>query len=369
MNVPESPITSVFDYEVSRYLGDAERMLQTAPPDVSLDEAADVLKRCYGVDARLESLSGERDRNFLATGPSGWTGILKFYNSADDSDTRALQNEVLRHAHGGDSTCPVPELVLSPDGRKEVTVSVNGTCLTAILLSRLEGTNPSTQHCSPALRRAIGRSVGQLSRALEAFDHPRARRVILWDLMLVGELRPLCALLESPARRQSITEWLDRFRDDIRPLLKTLPHQTIHNDLSLSNVLVDPDGHDQITGIIDFGDVVHAPRINEFAIAASYFVGGIDDPVQAMADIIKGIGPDLKLLRAEIEVLPDLVQARLVTRILLSGWRAKIFPENRDYILRSNHGAWTLWDRMQTVSAQQMSARLLDLCAGDFDEG
>ena len=41
--------------------------------------------------------------------------------------------------------------------------------------------------------------------------------------------------------------------------------------------------------------------------------------------------------------MPALIRARLATRILLSGWRA-LFPDNRDYILRSNHCRhWLIW--------------------------
>jgi len=55
-------------------------------------------------------------------------------------------------------------------------------------------------------------------------------------------------------------------------------------DLSLSNILGRPIDHSIITGVIDFGDVVHAPAHHEFAIAAVTLLA-VADPIVHMADI------------------------------------------------------------------------------------
>lgn len=363
------PMEGFIDSEQGAHLADAERMLKTAPPVVTVADAKQFLKVHYNYDAHVESLSGERDRNFLVTQPTGWSSILKFYNSADDAVTRAMQNGVLSHVSTCDSGCPVPKIILSKNNEQEVVADINGTSLAAILLTRLPGVNPRPEDCGTTLRCAIGKAAGKLSRALKDYQHTRAKRTILWDMSLIGELRRLCALIENRGRQEGLINWLDRFSATIRPSMAPLAHQTIHNDLSLSNILVDPTDRSKITGIIDFGDVVHAPRINEFAIAASYFLGEEQDPVLAMAEIIRGIGPELRLKRSEIALLPELVRARLATRILLSGWRAQIFSENRAYIMRSNLSAWALWEKLDAVSPTDLSERLVECCIGEFDDG
>jgi Ser/Thr protein kinase RdoA (MazF antagonist) len=201
--------------------------------------------------------------------------------------------------------------------------------------------------------------VQRLSRALADYDHPAATRAILWDLMLVGDLRSLVALIPQANRRSSITRWLDRFTAETRPATAALPWQAVHNDVSLSNTLVDPISHDRIIGIIDFGDIVRAPRINEFAIAASYFISAADNPASAMADILVPPGTDLRLTQDEIVLMPDLLRARLVTRILLSGWRATLFPQNRTYIMRSNSAAWNLWERLDATGTETLARQLI----------
>jgi len=129
----------------------------------------------------------------------------------------------------------------------------------------------------------------------------------------------------------------------------------------LSNLMIDPVLRHRVTGVIDFGDIVRAPRINEFAVTASYFITQTADPVQQIGEILAGIGPGLRLLPQEIGLLPDLIKARLATRMLLSGWRAQLFPANRTYILRSNQSAWAVWRQLQTQDTKAMSKRLLSL--------
>ena len=70
-----------------------------------------------------------------------------------------------------------------------------------------------------------------------------------------------------------------RFTEHARPALPGLRAQAIHNDLNLYNVLVDPRDHDVIAGILDFGDMVRAPLVNDLAVAASYQLEPGADPL------------------------------------------------------------------------------------------
>lgn len=344
-------------------LAAAQNLLRTPPPAVSEAQAADFAARHYGRTASVRLLTGERDRNFLLSGADGWQAILKFYNAVDDAPTRALQHGALLHVQSRDPACPVPRLFPTRSGEAEATDRIGALPVAAVLISRLPGINPVAADLSPRLRMNVGRVIGELATALADYAHPGVRRTILWDIMQVAHLRPLTALVAEPERRAALELWLDGFATDTMPLLRALPQQPIHNDLSLSNLLVDPDTRSNVVGVIDFGDIVHAPRINELAIAASYFLSPLDEPAQAIADILRGAAANLHLTTAEIAAMPALIRARLATRILLSGWRARLFPDNRDYILRSNRAAWLIWDRLQ-ASPADLPARLVDLCAG-----
>ncbi len=63
---------------------------------------------------------------------------------------------------------------------------------------------------------------------------------------------------------------MTRFTEHVLPRLGSVRAQVIHNDYHLYNVLVAPDDHERIVGIIDFGDMVHAPLVGELATAAAF---------------------------------------------------------------------------------------------------
>ncbi len=349
------PLTTAFGTP----LAIAEAMLRVPPPAVTEREARAILHLHYDLRARVRLLTGERDRNFEIEDDTGRKSVLKIYNASDDAEARAMQHGALGHIHARAPECPVPQVLPTRTGDEEALVRHQGKTVAAVVISRLPGESPASTDLTPALRHELGRVVGRLSLALADFHHPGAERMILWDMMNVASLRPLADLIDRPARRAAILTWIDHFSTVTHPATNALPRQAIHNDLSMSNLLVDPVLRQTVTGVIDFGDLVVAPRINDFAVAASYFIRPEGDLVQQIAEILCGAGPELRLLPEEVRLVPDLIRARLVTRILLSGWRARLFPENRDYILRSNLSAWEMWETLQGCDLTDMAERLV----------
>jgi hydroxylysine kinase len=336
----------------------AEAMLRTPPPAVTESDALAILHQHYGLRARVRLLAGERDRNFAIEDDTGRRSVLKIYNSSDGAEIRAMQHGALGHIHARAPDCPVPQILPTRTGDEEALIRHGGKTVAAVVISRLPGENPTSRDLTPALRRELGRVVGRLGRALADFRHPGAERIILWDMMHVARLRPLADLIDRPARRAAVLAWLDHFAAVTHPAASALPRQAIHNDLSPSNLLVDPVLRHDVTGVIDFGDLVVGPRVNDLAVAASYFIRPEGDLVQQISEIFHGAGPELGLLPEEVRLVPDLIRARLVTRILLSGWRARLFPENSVYILRSNLSAWEMWETLQGCDTADMADRL-----------
>ena len=104
--------------------------------------------------------------------------------------------------------------------------------------------------------------------------------------------------------------------------------------------------------MLDFGDLCKAPRVVELAVAASYALDAETGDLQAaLAGIVAAYAAVLPLSEAESALIPDLIIARLVQRIVISEWRASHFPNNRDYILRSNAQARQLLGQLMQVSA------------------
>jgi Ser/Thr protein kinase RdoA (MazF antagonist) len=209
--------------------------------------------------------------------------------------------------------------------------------------------DPALAHgVNDGTRRSVGRTAARITKALKGFQHPAATRLNLWDLCHVGDLGALMADLAPSVVTDLIGAFLNHFNRVTKPSLGTLRRQVIHNDLSPSNMVVCAERPEQIAGVLDFGDMIEAPLLCELAIAASYQLSG-EDPLAALRVVVSGFVEITPLAPAETRLLLDFVLARLVGRILIGEWRAKQFPENRDYILRSNGQARDLLETLMPI--------------------
>lgn len=325
-----------------------EALLTTSPPAVTLEEAAAVARAWYGA-ADCQPLAGERDRNFRLRRDDGSPLTLKFINAAESVAETEMQIAVLRHL-AGRCAVPVPAH-LAPQGQdgagwfSHQPAGANVAAVRVRAYSFLEGEPGSALRAEPAAWTALGRAAGELDAALADFSHPAAGRRFLWNVCEAPSMRPLLEAVEDAGHRRLLAGFLDLYASHTAPQLQGLPQQIIHNDLSASNLLTDASGL-AVAGVLDFGDMVQAPRIAEIAIAASYQMTQTDTPMRVLDCMLDGYASVLALSPQERALTLDLVLARLAQRMVITAWRARQFPGNRDYILRSHAAATRLFDAL-----------------------
>ena len=264
--------------------------------------AAALLASVYGIDAAsLDRLDTERDDSFrVATATAEY--VLKVAHPTDDPLYINLQTAAMAFA-AEQSGLPVQRILLSVEGEVEPTVDGR----VARLLTWLPGEPGGTVN-----PQELGQTLARLTDALSTFDHPAAHRDFVWDAARLDLARPLLDEFPSDdvARVFELYDALD---------LGALPRQVIHNDFHPGNVLT-TDG--VVTGILDFGDVVHTARIVDLAVALCYY--GFSD------ELIAGFESSVRLTDAERDALPTLVAARFALRILVNQ------RLNRSFDLRHN---------------------------------
>jgi 4-aminobutyrate aminotransferase-like enzyme len=136
--------------------------------------------------------------------------------------------------------------------------------------------------------------------------------------------------IENESARRNVTSILERLRDHTLPASATLRHQIIHQDAHTWNLVVDPDDPGEISGIIDFGDMVFGPLISELAVAA--YLGGRADPSpETLVDIVAGYDAVVALERDDVGVLFDLVLGRMAMTLTIAEARAALFPDEPFY--------------------------------------
>jgi len=157
----------------------------------------------------------------------------------------------------------------------------------------------------------------------------------LWDTQHVLDLRKLLVNVQDESLRAIAAQVLDNFEQFVVPVLPSLRAQVIHNDLNYSNAMVENADSTELAGIIDFGDIVYAPLIQELGVAGAYHLLDTEQPLENVVQLVATYHKTIALKANELDVLFDFIITRCVMTLLITEWRAAMYPENRDYILRN----------------------------------
>jgi 4-aminobutyrate aminotransferase-like enzyme/Ser/Thr protein kinase RdoA (MazF antagonist) len=314
---------------------------------VGVRDAEAVALDLFGLTARATALEGERDRNFRLDTSDGQRLVLKFIDHEADDVVVAGQSAALTHIAEQNPQLPVPRVI--GEGR------YNPAACRVRLVSYLPGR--LIQDHTPALPDgnllwSVGNQIAQLDRALAGFFHPALAQPIVWDVRRAHSLLPVLLQVRSSRVRRLLSDALD----PIQPLLvhlRGLRSQAIHGDCHGRNLIVN-DGGDACVGIIDLGDMIHAPLALEIAVTMGEFLvdglASLDDLPQLLA----GYTAVRSLERAGIGVLYDLIRARIAIGVLIQTWR------ERNFGVCAEGSAGTGANRLE-----EMSARVLDALASE----
>jgi hydroxylysine kinase len=338
-------------------------ILGVAAEEISLAAAEQLTALHFGIEGRASRLTSERDQNFKIATEDGREYALRVSNHAQDPEVNDLQVSALLHVEQVDPGIPVPRVFRALNGQAHLRLPFEQGRLRAVrLLSYLPGTPLNTVAHTAAHRRELGTHLARLDLALRDFSHHTAGHELAWDIQHTSGVRPLVAHIADAGRRELAEHFLDAFETHAKPLLPTLRTQVIHNDLNFYNVLVDPQNHERLVGILDFGDMVFSPLVVDVAVGASYHMNTTDDPWDAVGEFVAAYHAVLPLERDETDLLYDLIAARFVVTVAITGWRAERYPENSAYILKNNAGAWRGLEHLSTLQRDVAQKRLRIAC-------
>ncbi|WP_110597578.1 phosphotransferase [Salinicola lusitanus] len=331
---------------------------------VSPETAQRVLAERFGLAATLEPLSGERDCNFRAATADGQRYLLKFTHPAERQAVSDFQVRALMHLAEQDPALPVPRVLRDRDGDPAPPLRLDDGRVSHVRLSTfLPGTPLADRVASPPFQFRLGGWLARIDTALADFDHPVRELSMPWDLQRADDLLPQTDSLDD-ASRQRIRDLLQRFAEQLRPRLAVLPRQPIHNDLNGHNVLFAPTADDanaapeHPAAIIDFGDMLFAPRVIDLAVAAAYQMKGAADPLAGALALIAGYHAHSPLDETECALLRGLIETRLAMAITIATHRAERYPQNADYLLRNTAASRRALEHCLSLPAATFQRRL-----------
>lgn len=329
-------------------------------PCLSKDQAAEIARRHYGLDAAVSALDSYTDQNFRLdregekNESERW--VLKVANAETQRAVIEFENSMAQCL--ADADLPVPKILPNRDG--ETITDTHGHLVR--LISWRHGT-PLTDIANrpTTLLEDVGALMGRVDNALANLDHPGMHRPFFWDVRLVDQLRPLVGHLEGEQRRR-IEGLFDNFEERVRPFDKDLRISAVHNDANDANILVtrSVSGAYEITGLIDFSDSLYSWTIYDLAIAVAYIILGQDEPLKVGSHVVRGYERERPMTEVERRVLFDLVMTRLASSAMFSRYLLSLNPENT-YLAVNIEPIWRLFDQVQGLSPTQATEMLCGL--------
>jgi 4-aminobutyrate aminotransferase-like enzyme/Ser/Thr protein kinase RdoA (MazF antagonist) len=322
-------------------------VLESTPPRFTAEEAARIAAELFGLRGAAADLGSERDQAFLLdNGDAG--AVLKISNRDEDPAALDLEEAAIAHVAAVDPDLPVARLLVP-------RATFDG--LHVRLFERMRGRKAGPELDDAAVRH-VAAVQGRLCLALRSLFHPAAGRELLWGLSATPRLRPLLEEIAEPESRALVSRTIDRFEERVLPEWPRLRSQVVHGDFNLDNLLLDE--RDRVAGILDFGDCCHSALAADVAVLLASLLRGRprEDVFRVARVALDGFASRIPLEQLELQLLGDLVAARLAAIVSISAWRGRRFPENAAYIEAWDAGSWQLLELLEGLAPEEVARKL-----------
>ena len=329
-------------------------------PRVSEEQAEQILRDHFGLQARAASLGSNQDCNFIVTADDGTvTGVLKIANPAFTATELAAQDLAAERIAAAEPTLRVSIALPNSTGETCTAIEglVDGTAYVRLLRFLPGGTLLEAPYLGPSAVAGLGQVAGRVSRALAGFTHPGLDRVLQWDLRY-GErvVHELISYVSDEVLRDRIAAAAEAAWSRIASLADALPRQAVHLDLTDANVVVSRSaGAVHPDGVIDFGDLTDSWAVSELAITASSVLGHIGCGPTAVLPAVRAFHELRPLSEAEIDAVWPLLVLRTAV-LLVSGAQQAVLDPDNEYLVDQSGGERRMFDIATSVPIDVMTA-------------
>jgi Ser/Thr protein kinase RdoA (MazF antagonist) len=236
--------------------------LSTAAPDLPAPALQRLAAQHYGIQGVATALGGERDQNACIESADGTRHVLKISNPSEQATVVDFQIAALDHIAG--VTGPAdPAGCARWAGEASNARLPDGSISTVRMLTYLDGVQIKETDRSDGQRRAMGSGLAGWTWPCKASTTPERITTCCGTSLRRTGCATRWRACRIQAKRQLARHFMTRFEEQVLPRLPHVRAQVIHNDYHLYNVLVAPHEQERITGIIDFGDMLHAPLVGK----------------------------------------------------------------------------------------------------------
>ena len=159
-------------------------------------------------------------------------------------------------------------------------------------------------------------------------------------------------------KKNIINNNLNEYKFFVKNNLKNLRFSLTHGDANNYNLVVK---NNLVTGLLDYGDMIYAPTINDLAVSLAYALMKKDDLYSTLKNVIISYHKIFPITFDEIFSLMTLVKARLMITVVMAEKQRKKFPDNK-YLSISENDAWNLLYKLKKINPYLFIYLIRDFC-------
>ena len=334
-------------------------VFNSLPPKINQIHLIKWLRKNYSFlnkkSISLKLLNSERDMNFLININSKKKYVLKISNSEESRDLLKLQDYVLKKFSRRISLKNyVPrKMHLSIKAYSDL---MGRECYVRIL-TFINGKMYASVNSNLSLEKSLGCLLGNLSTELQNLNNPSAFRDFVWDPSKIKWIYKEINIFKGKDK-VLILKNLDEHNIFVIKNLNKLRHSLTHGDVNNYNLVVNKN---KVVGLLDYGDMIYAPTINDLAVSLSYALMNKNNLHETLKNIITSYHKIFPITFDEIYSLMSIVKARLTITVVMAAKQRKKFPNN-EYLSISEFDAWNLLYKLDSINPYLFIFLIRDFC-------
>ncbi|HEU4790568.1 MAG TPA: aminotransferase class III-fold pyridoxal phosphate-dependent enzyme [Flavobacterium sp.] len=319
-------------------------------------------KEHYGLSVTAKMLNGYDELNYLLTDTNNKRFILKVSDDIQPYPFLDAQVKIIKHLSNSPLASKFQQFCINKQGNELTPITEDGKKYYLRILSFLEGcfwvekTNKSIE-----LYQNLGNFMGTMDQSLQDFSHTAMHRQYTWDISRASDANDKLKYIKKHEKRRIASYFLLQFDTEVLPLIHTLRHAYVHNDANDYNILVD---ETNVTGLIDFGDMVYTALINNLAVACTYAMLANEDPLTAASLVVKGYHESYPLTIQELDLLYYLIAGRLCISVTQSAYNGSLDTNNEHHFI-TEKPAWDLLYQLIKINPIKAQDTFRKVCGFD----
>ena len=323
-----------------------------------------LIQNAFGIKPlEIIQLNGYENKNYLVkTAEKNY--IFKTYPkhpktaSLIDAECDALN--YLQASHKNKIPKPIP----FASGEFNKLLSINNELRLCRMLSFLPGAFLGDVNANKDLMVNLGCFLAEINKGLAGFHCLAFKaRNYEWDLQNLLLNKKHISTISSAEKRSLVSYFFKQFETNVLPEIPTLRKAFIHSDFNEWNILVEGSS---VAGLIDFGDMVYSPLINEVATAICYLTYDKDSFFKWATPFLKAYHKENPLQIKEVKLLYYLIATKLCISVCQSAQARVEQPENQ-YASVSEKNAWRALYALLKINPIAAECHFLDALGFELD--